>query len=130
MTTKPARPPKGLAAAGLELWRAIAKQVCADGLQLDARETALLTEACREADVRARIDEALIGVPVLMEGAQGQMVANPLIGEARRSRTTIAALLKQIGLEDPMASTKPGSGGRTTSWQARSAANSRHSGGA
>jgi hypothetical protein len=53
-------------------------------------------------------------------------VAHPLIGEARRSRTTIHSLLKQIGLEDPGAAAPVGRGGRTTSTSARHAAMTRH----
>lgn len=125
MSLKPARPPRYLAEAGTNLWRSLASQIAGDGLQLDAREVMLLTEACREADMLDRIQLALVEAPMLMKGAQGQQVANPLIGEARRSRTTIASLLKQIGLEDPMLASKSGSGSRTTSWQAREAANTR-----
>lgn len=127
--TNPVRPPRGLDAAGRDLWRSIARQIHDDGLELDARETALLTEACREADVLARIEEALKGAPVVVDGAKGQPAANPLIGEARRSRQTIQTLLRGITLEDPLADAAGrGSGSRTTSWQARAAATSRHRG--
>jgi hypothetical protein len=61
-----------------------------------------------------------------VKGAQGQLVAHPLLSEARRSRAQIASLLKAIGLEDPAAAPARGRGGRTTSWQAREAANARH----
>lgn len=105
----------------------VVAQVAGDGLQLDAREVALLTAACREADVLARIEDELADAPVTTVGAQGQTVAHPLIGEARRSRQTVAALLRQIGLEDP-AVASPGSGSRTTPWQARAAAQARHQG--
>lgn len=61
-----------------------------------------------------------------VKGAQGQLVAHPLLGEARRSRAQIASLLKAIGLDDPDAGAGTGRGGRTSSWQAREAANARH----
>lgn len=125
MATKPVRPPKGLAKTGAALWRSIAGQMHADGLQPDARERELLEAACRERDMLAGIEEALTGEPRTVRGAQGQIVAHPLLGEARRSRQSIAGLLKAIGLEDPMLA-KPGSGSRTTSWQARAAAQSRN----
>jgi hypothetical protein len=73
-----------------------------------------------------RLEAELVDAPMMMKGAQGQQVANPLISEARRSRTTVAALLKQIGLVDPLLSGKTGSGSRTTSWQARAAAQTRY----
>jgi hypothetical protein len=66
---------------------------------------------------------------MVVRGAQGNLVAHPLIGEARRSRAAIQSLLKTIGLEDPAAEGK-GRGSRTTSTQARTAAMRRHRGGA
>lgn len=61
-----------------------------------------------------------------VKGAQSQLVAHPLLGEARRSRAQIAALLKGLGLDDPGVAPSRGRGSRTTSWQARSAAQARH----
>jgi hypothetical protein len=112
----------------LALWRSMTRQVAGDGLQLDARELSVLTAACREADMLTRIEAALVDQPMTCRGAQNQLVAHPLLGEARRSRTTIAGLLKAIGLEDPLLAGKSGSGSRTTSWQARDAAQARHRG--
>lgn len=125
MPIRPVRPPAELADAGRKLWRSIAKQVAEDGLILDARELALLAEACREADMLASITAALDGEPRTVRGAQGQLVAHPLIGEARRSRQAMHSLLKDIGLTDPAEQGK-GSGSRTTSWQARAAAQVRN----
>lgn len=73
----------------------------------------------------AQISAALEGQPMTVRGAQGQPVAHPLLGEARRSRAAIHSLLRQIGLEDPDAG-KVGRGGRTTSTAARAAAMTRH----
>jgi len=106
----------------------IAGQVAQDGLVLDAREAHLLAMASREADQLAVIEAALDGASVMVRGSQGQEVAHPLIGEARRSRTTIAALLGKIEMEDPLAAAEPGKGSRTTGAMARGAANSRHHG--
>ncbi|QFU97883.1 hypothetical protein KDY119_01389 [Luteimicrobium xylanilyticum] len=75
----------------------------------------------------ADIDVALIDAPMVVRGAQGQLVAHPLLSEARRSRAQIATLLGKIGLEDPAVAT--GRGGRTTSTSARRAALARHYGG-
>lgn len=125
MSVKSARAPRDLGSGGRRLWREIAAQVASDGLEMDARELELLRSACREADMLAEIEAALVDQPMTVRGAQGQMVAHPLLGEARRSRQTIASLLKQIGLQDP-AEVKRGSGSRTTSTSARAAAFIRH----
>jgi hypothetical protein len=130
MTVRPARLPRDIGKCGAALWRSIAAQVAADGLELDPRERELLEAACRERDMLASIEDALAGEPRIVRGAQGQLVAHPLLGEARRSRQSIATLLKAISLEDPLASAGKGagSGSRTTSWQARAAATTRHRG--
>lgn len=122
-----ARPPRGLQGAGRALFRALSAQIEADGLVFDARESTLLVHACREADMLAAIEAELATAERLtVKGAQGQLVAHPLLGEARRSRAQIAALLKGLGLEDPHATSGSGRGSRTTSWQARDAAQARH----
>jgi P27 family predicted phage terminase small subunit len=115
MSTKPARAPKNLDPEGRALWRSIASQVAGDGLQLDQRELKLLESACREQDMLARIELALETAPLTVKGAQSQLVAHPLIGEARRSRAQIASLLKAIGLDDPSVAAGGGRGSRTTS---------------
>ena len=124
-----ARPPKGLQGAGRALFRALSAQIEADGLVFDAREHTLLVHACRESDMLAAVEAELATAGRLtVKGAQGQMVAHPLLSEARRSRAQIASLLKAIGLDDPNAAPSAGRGSRTTSWQARDAANARHRG--
>jgi P27 family predicted phage terminase small subunit len=125
VSVKAARAPGGLQAEGRRLWREIASQVAADGLEMDARELEMLRSACSEADMLAAITAGLEGEPMTVRGAQGQLVAHPLLSEARRSRAAIAALLKTIGLQDA-AEAKPGRGGRTTSTSARAAAFARH----
>ncbi|MBM0125603.1 hypothetical protein [Pimelobacter simplex] len=124
MSVKAARCPANLGTEGRRLWREIAAQVAADGLELDRKELELLRSAAAEADMLARIEAGLVDEPTVVTGAQGQRVAHPLLGEARRSRAAIAALLKQIQLAPP--AEPVGKGGRTTSTQARSAAMSRH----
>lgn len=126
MSVKSARCPANLGTEGRRLWREIAAQVASDGLEMDRRELELLRSACQESDQLARIEAALVDEPAMVTGAQGQRVAHPLIGEARRSRAAIHALLKQIELVPPNEA-KPGSGSRTTSTQARAAAMQRHS---
>lgn len=87
-----------------------------------------MESACREQDMLAQIELALVDAPLTVKGAQSQLVAHPLIGEARRSRAQIASLLKAISLEDPSLAAGSGRGSRTTSTAARSAALTRHYG--
>jgi hypothetical protein len=89
-----------------------------------------LESACREQDMLALIEAALVDAPLTVKGAQSQLVAHPLIGEARRSRAQIASLLKAIGLDDPSLAASSGRGSRTTSTSARRAALTRHYGNA
>jgi hypothetical protein len=126
MTNK-IKPPSRLGAAGRELWSAIVAQVADDGLVLDARELRWLRDACAQADALARIEAAFDGAPLEVVGSTGQPRANPLIAEATRSRSTIAALLARLHLDDP-AFDGTGRGSRTTSTSARRAALVRHHG--
>jgi len=105
MAVKAASTPRDLGGNGRKLWRKLAQQVADDGLILDERELFLLHAACRETDMLARIEAALEGADMTVRGAQGNWVAHPLLGEARRSRAQVASLLKQIGLTDPHAGT-------------------------
>lgn len=74
------------------------------------------------------IEAELATAPRLtVKGANGQTVAHPLLGEARRSRAQVAALLKAIGLEDP-SQAATGRGSRTSSESARRAAMTRQYG--
>ena len=123
---RPMRAPAALSKPGRTLWKSVAHQLADDGLVLDARDRELLEQACREADVLAEIEDALVGAPKTVKGAQGQIVAHPLIGEARRSRTTMMTLLGKLDLADPTSAAGGGSGSRTTPWQARAAAQARH----
>ena len=70
----------------------------------------------------------LEGEPLTVLGSARQLVAHPLVGECRQSRNAIAALLARVGLEDPLAADRGGSGSRTTSQSARRAALTRHHG--
>ena|SRR5690625_907565 len=103
MAVKAAPSPRDLGENGRKLWRKLAQQVANDGLIMDERELFLLHTACREADQLAAVEAALVGEPLTVRGSQGQLVAHPLLGEARRSRAQIASLLKAIALEDPAA---------------------------
>lgn len=124
MSVKAARCPRNLGTEGRRFWREITSQVASDGLELDRKELELLRAAAAEADQLARIEAALVDEPPVVKGAQGQAVAHPLIGEARRSRQAIASLLRQVSMQPPSEVT--GSGSRTTSTQARAAAMARN----
>jgi hypothetical protein len=128
MAAKKPHTPSNLRESGASLWRSIVTQVSADGLVLDARELRWLHDACDEADQLAALMTALVDAQLTVLGSQRQPVANPLIGEARRCRVTIAGLLARVGLEDPAADSGTGRGSRTTSTSARGAAFSRHYG--
>ncbi len=122
------RQPAGLGKAGAALWRSMIGQLQVDGLVPDAREVEWLTLACLERDQLAQLMAALAGQPLTVLGSARQMVAHPLVAECRSSRTTVAGLLARVGLEDPLAVEKSGSGSRTTSSSARKAALARHHG--
>jgi hypothetical protein len=58
----------------------------------------LLTDACREADLVARLEDAQRDAPLTVRGSQGQEVASPLISEVRQHRAVLAGLLKALKL--------------------------------
>lgn len=128
VASTPLAAPRDLGKAGRALWRDIAGQMAKDGLTLDQREQRYLLLACSEQDELAALEGALTELPKIVKGSQGQDVANPLINECRRSRTFIATMLGKVEMFDSTASTKgTGSGSRTTSFQARAAAQARNS---
>lgn len=108
MTVKKAKPPAGLGTAGKQLWDSVAVQVADDGLLLDARDLRLLRDAARTADDLATIETELKTAPALVAGSTGQMRAQPLLDEARKGRSLIASLLKQMNLSDEAERRAPG----------------------
>lgn len=87
--------PKGLASAGRKLWRATVEQ-----FELRQDELEVLKAACGEADLIARMEEALEDEPLTVTGSQGQIVAHPLVQELRQHRATQAALFRSLKLPD------------------------------
>lgn len=87
--------PKGLRATGRKLWR---ETTVSFELRQDELET--LRAACGEADLIARMEEALEDEPLTVTGSQGQIVAHPLVQELRQHRSTMAALLRGLKLPD------------------------------
>lgn len=87
--------PKGLRAEGRKLWRETTNTY-----DLRQDELEVLKAACGEADLIARMEEALEDEPLTVTGSQGQIVAHPLVQELRQHRATQAALFRSLKLPD------------------------------
>lgn len=111
---KPAMPTK-LGAKARAYWKSIA-----DVFELDAHEWRLLEDICREIDLIEAMQKELEGSALVVEGSQGQPVANPLVQELRQHRSTVNTLMKALKLPDA-----DGRAAAVTSQQARDAANAR-----
>ena len=95
-TRPPLKPrPTRLKAAGRKVWDT-------HTARYDFRpdELRLLEEACREADLVARLDAALRDGELLVRGSMGQPAINPLVSEVRQHRMTEKALLGALNLPD------------------------------
>src|SRR4051794_5978280 len=92
---KPLPPPSSLAEAGRSLWQDVTGKY-----ELRADELRVLEAAACETDLIGAMQSALVGVPLIVEGSQGQDVINPLVSEIRQHRATLAALLRQLKLPD------------------------------
>lgn len=124
---KAAPVPANLGTDGRALWRDVAGQVAADGMELDARERRWLTDACAEADVVAVLAGGLVGAPLMVRGSQGQDVINPVFAEIRQHREALGRLLARLRLDEPEENVVVvGRGSRTTSTSARAAAMARY----
>ncbi|MGO9079911.1 MAG: hypothetical protein ACLQDY_12835 [Streptosporangiaceae bacterium] len=95
MTERKRRPraPSGLDAAGRALWASVTS-----GFVLNAGELAVLGQACRCADVLERLDEALAGADVTVEGSAGQPRAHPLLAASAEQRKVFDALVRSLAL--------------------------------
>jgi hypothetical protein len=98
-SSKTARPPSGLGAAGRASWRSVVSDV-PDDHELDARELELLAQACRSADHLAELDAV-----VANEGRNHRRKSRTEGRAPRRGRSPPAAahhaaLLSAIGLEE------------------------------
>lgn len=114
---KPPRPPK-LGRRARRLWDEVTGRY-----ELRPDEAALLEDACREVDVVDRLEAALAGAPLTVEGSQGQDRPHPLLMELRGHRLTLARLLRDVGLPDPSEDTGEAREARTV--KARRAARAR-----
>lgn len=88
----PARAPSGLGKAGRSLWRSFGAYV------FDARETAALAAACRQADDIAALEAELATGTLIVEGSKGQPVLNSAVAELRQGRLALSRLLGSLDL--------------------------------
>ena len=114
-------PPAGLDAPGRALWSAILGDLEADW-QLDSREIAALTEACRISDQIAALDRAVDADGAMVRGSRGQSVVHPAVGAARQLRLAQLRLLGSIEMVDPTSAIKSATPAQR---RARSAAQAR-----
>lgn len=85
--------PEDLREPGQRLWAAVM-----DDFDLGPDEIGALSEACRTLDELEDIRAALKDVKLTVTGSQGQIVAHPLLAEARRHRDLLARLLERLNL--------------------------------
>jgi hypothetical protein len=95
-------PPKGLAASGRKLWRAVIRDVAGQGLSLDSRELIWLEQAARLEDRIAELEDRLAGDDFVVRGHAGQPVANSLLAEPRQTRMLLAQMLSRIRVDAPV----------------------------
>jgi hypothetical protein len=116
--TDPRNPPAALddyEDKGAHLWHAVLSRY---SLRVD--ELVVLEQACRCVDDIERLRLALKDADLTVLGSMKQTVANPLLSEIRGLRTTLASLIKQLGLPDELATS-----GASKSPQHQRAAHSR-----
>ena len=119
--TKAPKPPASLCEAGRALWTSILDDL-EDDWQLDARELAALTEACRIADQLADLDLAVHVDGTTVSGSRGQIIVHPGVTEARQLRLAQLRLLGVLELVDPTSAIKAATPAQR---RARSAAQAR-----
>lgn len=113
--------PTKLGKYGRELWKSVIEHDPPYELRPD--EIRVLADACREADLIAKLEEAQAEAPLTAKGSQGQVVISPFISELRQHRTVLSQLLKSLKLPDSDAGSQRKSA--HSSDQARAAARAR-----
>lgn len=98
-------PPRDLSDAGSALWIAVVADLESDW-ELDAREVALLAQACKMADQLAELDAAVAVDGATVRGSRGQTVIHPGVSEGRALRLAQLRLLGSIELADPTSALK------------------------
>src|SRR4051812_30156749 len=94
------RRPRGLARPGGQLWDEITGAVAADWA-LDGKDLALLTRACRLADVEAELRADVARDGRMVTGSTGQPVVNPALKEARLTAAAIAGIVGRVEIRPP-----------------------------
>lgn len=94
----PPKMPAKLAAPGRALWKSVIEHDPPYDLRPD--ELRVLADACREADLIAKLEQAQLDEPLTTKGSMGQKVISPFISELRQHRTVLANLLKSLKLPD------------------------------
>ncbi len=92
MSGSPAAP-KGLGAPGRALWRSITTR-----WELDQRESAILTHACKTTDLIADLEALLASEGLTVLGASGQPRLSPVPTEIRQQRVALEKLLNALSL--------------------------------
>lgn len=87
--------PENLGPEGRALWDAIRPNY-----ELRPDEERMLSDACREADMLAKLEAAQRKAPLMSSGSMGQKIISPYISEMRQHRTVLSALLKALKLPD------------------------------
>lgn len=112
----PPPPPAGLQARGHRFWRTVHETWL-----VDAGETELLVEVCRQLDVCEALAAVVAREGVLSVGSTGAVRAHPAVAELRAARLALARLVAQLDLPDVTGSTMPSA----ASTRARKAARAR-----
>ncbi len=87
------RPPKGLDAAGRDLWRKVQT-----AFELDPHEVPGLLLACRQLDDVARLEALLDQDGLVTVGSTGQPRLSQIVAELRQSRLAASRLLEAVAL--------------------------------
>jgi hypothetical protein len=93
------RAPAGLAAAGRQLHRKVAREVADAGLALTSTEEQFLLSACELADQLAVLKAAMAEQPLWVKGSMGQLVPNGMLQEIRQYNALINLTLSRIRLD-------------------------------
>ena len=112
------KPPAHLGAKALAVWKSTTAE-----FELRADELRVLEDCCREVDLIERLEEALGGSDLVVEGSMGQPVASPLVTEIRQHRATLARLFASLKLPADAGSAESQAAERSSA--ARKAANAR-----
>jgi hypothetical protein len=110
--------PANLSAEGKALWKSIVPLH-----DLGPVAARLLVDACREADHIQRLEVEMAAAELLVRGAGGQPVQNPLSSELRQHRAVLSGLLKALQL--PAAAGDAKRAEQVVTEQARKAARAR-----